>query len=378
MFQASSWSTLIARRHSTLQMGGFWKAWLLVLLLAILRVIRVWNQTGQKHAGEPDIAKTLLPAHNSVLWFLVLATYLDVVQRLSRRALLWTSRRVSFAASLALGLTALSFKVDFTKADAPELLDGLHLFFFLRPMKEASLIAQARAVFVSITALLLLSSFPKIYKRASQAGKVEDIAQPPVDAGMLTDEVSTLRPLHDLFTLFLMTQSRATNIPLFLLFEMQSNILDLVELSGVETTLTSHLFQYASFFAFGGSNAISSIDLSNAYNGVAGYNVVAVGILTFCGNWAGPLWWTSATALLLSKRRNQGRRRRWFEHLSVLTAFVSSGVLFVMLACTALRTHLFIWTVFSPKYLYSMAWSMGQHLCINIGLGSLLYWIGTS
>ena len=378
MSQASYWSMLIACRHSTLQTGGFWKAWLSVPLLAILRVIRVWNQTGQKHAGEPDIAKTLLPAHTSVLWWLVLATYLDVVQRLSRRALPWTSRRVSFAASLALGLTALSFKVNFTKADAPELLDGLHLFFFLRPMNEASLIAQARALFIGITALLSMSIFPMIYKRTSQPGKVEDTTQPPVDAGMLTDQVLALRTLHDLFTLFLITQSRATNIPLFLLFEIQYNILDLVELSGVEMTLTSHLLQYASFFAFGGSNAISSIDLSNAYNGVAGYNVVAVGILTFCGNWAGPLWWTSATALLLSKRRDQGRRRRWFEHVSVLTAFVSSGVLSVMLACTALRTHLFIWTVFSPKYLYSMTWSMGQHLCVNIGLGSLLYWVGTS
>ena len=186
-----------------------------------------------------------------------------------------------------------------------------------------------------------------------------------------------LRPLHDLFTLFLMTQSRATNIPLFLLFELQFHVLDWLELPTAELTLTSLLFQYASFFAFGGSNAISSVDLSNAYNGVAEYNVVAVGILTFCGNWAGSLWWTSATALLLSKHRRQGQWKSWGCHSATLTTFVSSSVLFVMLACTALRTHLFIWTVFSPKYLYSMAWSMGQHICINIGLSSLLFWIGT-
>ena len=186
-----------------------------------------------------------------------------------------------------------------------------------------------------------------------------------------------LRPFHDLFTLFLMTQSRATNIPLFLLFELQFRVLDWLELPTAELTLTSLLFQYAAFFAFGGSNAISSVDLSNAYNGVAGYNVVAVGILTFCGNWAGSLWWTSATALLLSKHRRQGQWTSWGCHSATLTTFVSSSVLFVMLACTALRTHLFIWTVFSPKYLYSMAWSMGQHICINIGLSSLLFWIGT-
>jgi len=48
----------------------------------------------------------------------------------------------------------------------------------------------------------------------------------------------------------------------------------------------------------------------------------------------------------------------------------------VMVACTALRTHLFIWTVFSPKYLYAMAWTVGWHLGINVGLGNLLWWLG--
>lgn len=174
-----------------------------------------------------------------------------------------------------------------------------------------------------------------------------------------------------------MAQSRATNIPLYLLFELQFHILEHLRLPSFELTLTSLLLQYSSFFEFGGSNAISSIDLSNAYNGIDGYNVVAVGILTFCGNWAGPLWWTSATALLLSKHQSRGQWKLWVQHLSLLTAFAASSVLFVMLACTVLRTHLFIWTVFSPKYLYIMAWSLGQHLCINIGLGSLLFWIGT-
>lgn len=81
--------------------------------------------------------------------------------------------------------------------------------------------------------------------------------------------------------------------------------------------------------------------------------------------------------LLVSKERVGKDSRKLMEHLSLLTAFASSSVLFVMLACTVLKTHLFIWTVFSPKYLYSMAWSLGQHLCINVGYGSLLFWIGS-
>jgi ethanolaminephosphotransferase len=186
-----------------------------------------------------------------------------------------------------------------------------------------------------------------------------------------------MRTLHDLLFLFLITQSRATNIPLLLVFETQHYFLNILDLSLIELTTTSLLLQYTSFFAFGGSNAISSVDLSSAYNGVSGYNVLAVGILTFVSNWTGPIFWTSATNLMLLRLRKKGQRGLLERHLALLTVFMTSSLLFVMGACTMLRTHLFIWTVFSPKYLYSMAWSLGQHLCINMGAGSLLYWLGT-
>lgn len=183
--------------------------------------------------------------------------------------------------------------------------------------------------------------------------------------------------LHDLLTLFLITQSRASNIPLILVFAIQRFLLAGLELSTMEITTTSLLLQHASFFAFGNSNAISSIDLSSAYNGVSGYNVLAVGILTFVSNWTGPVFWTSATTLMLLERRRTGEQGVLLKHLSMLTVFTTSSLVFIMATCTFLRTHLFIWTVFSPKYLYAMAWSLGQHLCVNMAVGSALFWLGT-
>ena len=63
-------------------------------------------------------------------------------------------------------------------------------------------------------------------------------------------------------------------------------------------------------------------------------------------------------------------------HILFMTAFIAHGVAAVMAACAHLRTHLFIWTVFSPKYLYCVAWAVGQHIIVNIGLGGLLYALG--
>ena len=185
-----------------------------------------------------------------------------------------------------------------------------------------------------------------------------------------------MRTVHDLLTLFLITQSRATNIPLFLIFEIMFYCLKHLELSLIPITITSLVLQYASFFAFGGSNAISSIDLSSAYNGIADYNVFLVGILTFASNWAGPIYWVSASSSLLLQLHRKGGNNVLYGYISLMTLFVATSLFFVMAACTSLRTHLFIWTVFSPKYLYSMAWSSAQHLLVNIGLASLLFWAG--
>lgn len=194
--------------------------------------------------------------------------------------------------------------------------------------------------------------------------------KPPSTKEMSADG---LHSMHDLLSLFLLTQSRITNIPVFLLSQIQYLSLGALDLPALETTFTCLLQQHMLYFALGGSNAISSIDLSSAYNGVSGYSVVAVGVLTFVSNWAGPIWWTSASMLLLYREGYESRAEALKQHLSVLTLFVSVSTLSVMAACTLLRAHLFVWTVFSPKYLYSMAWGMGQHLCVDIGFGILAY-----
>lgn len=233
--------------------------------------------------------------------------------------------------------------------------------------------------------------------------------------------------LHVLLTLFLVTQTRVNNVPLFAMYDLQLQSLSvLLGASSTSTSdsqlvaLTTLLFSYVSYYCMGGSNAISSIDLSHAYNGVSGYNVVAVGVLLFCSNWAGPIWWDSAGIQLLHllqrpeteaangtakvekpwvleerallERQANGnatgvaeketnaveaiRAGVWQTHVTTLTLFVATSLCAVMIACTALRTHLFIWTVFSPKYLYAMAWSIGWHWVVSLGLGGFLYALG--
>ena len=211
-----------------------------------------------------------------------------------------------------------------------------------------------------------------------------------------------LSALHGLLTLLLMTQTRAHNAPAFLLLAAQRAALARMRLSPAQVAVSAVLLGHAAFFALGNSNAMSSVDLSSAYNGVSGYNVGAVGLLVFVGNWAGPIWWAVAALVLMAEERRRAARPAekargdwvaeehehlaasaggaaregraqaagspWVDYFAVATLYVSGSLLAVMAACLALRTHLFIWTVFSPKYLYSMAWSLGHHYLVSLGL----------
>lgn len=146
------------------------------VLLLIIRLIRSWNQTGQKHAGEPDIARNIFPAHTSLLWILVLVTYLNMARRLLLCKLPLIPQKISSTFSFTLCMVALRFKASFTGADAPELLIGLPRLFLVL-MDESSLVDQARTVFLGIGTIMLVAVTVHTIQRHSlvkhNEGKIE-------------------------------------------------------------------------------------------------------------------------------------------------------------------------------------------------------------
>lgn len=441
-----AWLAILAARslqqgHRLLLSDG-WSlpsAALIIPILACHRLMMRWNQTGQKHAGEPDIVNGFFPSHHVLMWILILATYLVVGIQLARTCL--RSAMVGdadLAIAFVVILPAVVFKLNFTQADAPELVLGLG--GQLRAITaDLDLLTQARVVFVMLTLCLIIAVVEAKWNGKKQGTRSRRSSNPlgTDTANNHTDATNTLSDrLHVLLTLFLITQTRAPNIPLFLLLELQRlcfmRLLSQTSTSAnigsqvLPIAFSSLLLSRTTYFAFGGSNSISSIDLSNAYNGVGGYNIVAVGVLLFASNWAGAIWWCSAAVTLLlpkpqvepspvraqsaasgsSNRAWVDRERAqlhadavaaitppkvykpdaqlntgidsWTLYTTVTTAFTAASLVAVMAACTLLRTHLFIWTVFSPKYLYAMAWAVGWHLFVCVGLGRLLWALGGS
>ncbi|KAJ5806133.1 GPI ethanolamine phosphate transferase 2 [Penicillium pulvis] len=326
----------LTRSRRTRRSAFNWSSIATLGLIVSQRILRRWNQTGQKFTAEPDIARNFLPSHPLFLWVLVILTYVDAGRGL------FLSLPTAFPRVIVLVLPALAFmfKINFVANDSPELLADSVLSWMEKSLKIVPLVSQARVVFGGIVCCIILAIVMSSRSKTAPASN---------------------KLVHEALNLFLMTQSRATNIPVFLVFRIQALTLIPMDLTGLEVTIVTLMMQYMTFFAFGGSNAISSVDLSSAYNGVGSYSVVMVGILTFVSNWAGPIWWVSMGHLLRSHEAVESH-----NPAALLTFHTAMSLVSVMAACTALRTHLFIWTVFSPKYLYSIAWATANHVLVNL------------
>lgn len=122
--------------------------------LALHRISVRWNQTGQKHAGEPDISRHFFPEHHLIMWALVIATYARLGFRLHRALLGFFVTEVSVIAAVVTILPAFVFKLNFTQADAPELVRGL-----ASQIRERSepfgLVLQAQVVFTALAILTI-------------------------------------------------------------------------------------------------------------------------------------------------------------------------------------------------------------------------------
>ncbi|GIC88484.1 mannose-ethanolamine phosphotransferase LAS21 [Aspergillus udagawae] len=140
-----------------------------VVLAISYRILRRWNQTGQKFAAEPDIARNFFPRHQNILWALIILTYFDTCMRLclnSPPSNIWRSTAILTI------IAAFFFKLVFVLSDSPELLDESLLSPIQKTLEVMPLILPARLVFCGIS-LLVVTSFCTMnvtQKRSSLTG----------------------------------------------------------------------------------------------------------------------------------------------------------------------------------------------------------------
>lgn len=217
-----------------------------IMALLAHRVIRRWNQTGQKFAGADDIVTSGIFHGNSslLLWVLVGATYLDVTNRISAhiaRSVVTLSnpmyrkqidpqpldhhRFTGALITLPLCGTAFVFKLAFTAKDAPELTYGITPSL-MAWIEAFDLVGLARMVFGGIALVfgwITFAEYPRSTWRAERKakGRGGKFSCPPFYSTWHPNDSDLATSFFDLFTLFLLTQTKAQNVPLYLLFRIQ-------------------------------------------------------------------------------------------------------------------------------------------------------------
>ena len=159
-------------------------------ILVLHRVIRRWNQTGQKYSGAPDVVTSgIFHGNNSLfLWVLIGATYLDVTNRVSRhiaRSVVGLSnplyrkqvdlqpldhhRVTGTLITLPLCGTAFIFKLAFTVKDAPELTYAITPSLMVW-VETLDLVNLARTVFGGVALAFTWIVFAE-WQRSSRRAK---------------------------------------------------------------------------------------------------------------------------------------------------------------------------------------------------------------
>lgn len=155
------WASSGSQVHKHITWVPTWYASLATLGLAFCqRLLRRWNQTGQKFTAEPDIARGFFPAHPAILWVLVILTYADAGHHLLQSLPPITLARIG---ALFLTALALMFKLNFVAADSPELLAGTFVSKAVESWPgSVSLVWQARIIFAGFACCVILAAATRI------------------------------------------------------------------------------------------------------------------------------------------------------------------------------------------------------------------------
>uniref|UniRef100_A0A131YUN2 Ethanolaminephosphotransferase n=1 Tax=Rhipicephalus appendiculatus TaxID=34631 RepID=A0A131YUN2_RHIAP len=286
-------------------------------IMALLRVLRSWNSTGDKWAHVPDIADWLGNSSNRhVLAFLIFLGIMAVILTTVRQGKQFSSFLLYLA---LLDLCLYKMKLIYY-GDAK----GVENFYWYLPL------------------LVVLGIFQQY-----RSGNVCDFLTAVIQSWMLLCLLLHVPQNVPMFTLVIVLENAVND----LLCELP--------LTATYRALLYLWFGMCCHFHQGNSNKLSTISVSAGYVGVGSYNPFLVGLLMVSHTYSSLIFWLLmfwkrfTQSQIQELKRGHGRTRLLVCCTFLLAKFsVTAWYLALMLIQ---RYHLFVLTVFSPKLIYEAA-----------------------
>ncbi|KAL6940166.1 hypothetical protein ACO0QE_004061 [Hanseniaspora vineae] len=326
--------SFILSKNETNTNNRFTKFTKFILGLLCLRFIRGWNNSGQKFQYDTVMAK-LMPSN--VLWTL---NFMAIIFPCWNFAI--NKKWMSFLAVSIGAVSCFTYKLNWSVVNEHLEISSQNIVFNLtqRLSSNEELVKYAQFIF-RYTGICLLGTKAMCLIRHSTNMSQKNVVAPFSTSLMLV-------------SLVLILQSAPSNIPLFGLFHLLNySVNEFIFDDTRKASIWFLLMEHLTFFQFGGTNSINTINLTNAYNGISNnYNIYVVGLLMNIANFSPSIFW----ALMGSHHAQYKENTLIFYNIFGICLLAS---------CFISRYHLFVWSVFSPKLCYYIGWSLFMNFIVK-------------
>ncbi|KAG0494659.1 hypothetical protein HPP92_005653 [Vanilla planifolia] len=332
----------------------------LLTVLICGRILRGWHQGGVNWAHLPDISKWLEQAGSSCTKAFGIASLL-LMMLLSLLALsLLTSRtRLVLIASISLIISSFLVLMHFTEKQIVNVSHVNH---------RSTLIAQMSYIIFGISAFGTFFILPWILDFHYLGSPLMKSSTNSYSCSIGT--ASALLGIQD--SLYQIGMIYASSWCLLQLL-LQQPIAALYHLG------------MAGHFGLGNSNSLATIDVAGAFMGTSSYSIISSGILMFIITFASStltylsmvvsISTKNMVSLSISNMTDLGYiLKRMIAFPCLLPLALNSLVLMSFtLVLLLMRNHLFVWSVFSPKYLYVCVGTASVYLGVLIVSITVVY-----
>ncbi|XP_069126866.1 GPI ethanolamine phosphate transferase 2-like [Argopecten irradians] len=237
-----------------------------MLILVLCRVLRTWNQTGNKWLDQPDVGDWLVIPENKFLLSVTMGVGLIVVAMVK-----WAGQSCVQRGVFVTGLICIYwYRVTTSAVNDP-----------LQLLRVENGTSVAQLVFLLVGGCMIYPLMVHTHRRL-QGDKTPDVAS--LYCGSLQYGCILLSLLL----------SKPHNVAMFVMVVVQEHLVDHVLLQHVSLSTPSITLYYlwmgmAAFFYQGNSNSISTVDVSAGYTGLTDYQPVLVGCLIALSTYSGPV-----------------------------------------------------------------------------------------
>ncbi|XP_020580858.1 GPI ethanolamine phosphate transferase 2 isoform X2 [Phalaenopsis equestris] len=362
----------------------YYQIYSLMIVLICGSILRGWHQGGVNWAHLPDISKWLEQAGSSTMKALEITSLLSLMM-LSLFALSLLKSRTRYICIASLGIIVLGFLVL------------LHIIEN-RPINHSNSIVQ---IFYFSSGFLVFGTFmispwimplhchKNIFPKKSSGSHSSDL---DIDGTLVGVQNSLyligVMNVSSWCLLQLLLQQPVNAVPILLIFvrTMASVIYfsagqhrQLVEVAAI------YFLGMAGHFSMGNSNTLATIDVAGAFIGVSSYSIVFPSILMFIITFSSPILSYLSMVVSISTKNIMNLSLSASPDLSrllkLLIAFpcllplvLNSAVLVAFtIILLVMRNHLFVWSVFSPKYLYVCAGTASVYIGVFVVAATVFY-----